>query len=99
MMAIFEPHGFMVLDVENLRLHYAETARHWLERFRAARKRVETLVSAETARAWELYLAGTAAAFRAATMCLYQVVFTRARNNRIPWTRADLYDGGARAAG
>ena len=27
MMAIFEPRGFSVLDVENLRLHYAETLR------------------------------------------------------------------------
>jgi hypothetical protein len=24
-------------------------------------------------------------------MCLYQVVFTRAKNDAIPWTRADLY--------
>jgi cyclopropane-fatty-acyl-phospholipid synthase len=44
-----------------------------------------------TARAFELYLAGTVAAFRCAWMCLYQVVFTRAKNDAIPWTRADLY--------
>ncbi len=94
MMAIFEPRDFAVLDVENLRLHYAETARHWLERFRAARRRIDQLVAPETARAWELYLAGTVAAFRSASMCLYQVLFTRARNDAIPWTRADLYGGG-----
>ena len=29
--AILEPHDFSVLDVENLRLHYAQTLRHWLE--------------------------------------------------------------------
>ena len=27
---LFEPWGFSVLDVENLRLHYAQTLRHWL---------------------------------------------------------------------
>src|SRR5205814_1394803 len=30
---ILEPHDFSVLDVENLRLHYARTAEHWLQRF------------------------------------------------------------------
>ncbi|UCE89138.1 MAG: class I SAM-dependent methyltransferase, partial [Pseudomonadota bacterium] len=32
MMEIFEPFGFAVQDVENLRLHYARTLEHWLER-------------------------------------------------------------------
>src|SRR5690606_18531258 len=29
MMRIFEPFEFSVLDVENIRLHYAKTLRHW----------------------------------------------------------------------
>jgi cyclopropane-fatty-acyl-phospholipid synthase len=91
MMRIFEPRDFAVLDVENLRLHYALTAEHWLERYRANRRLIAEHVPEETARAFELYLAGTVAAFRCATLCLYQVVFTRARNDAIPWTRADLY--------
>lgn len=32
-MDIFEPSDFSVLDVENIRLHYALTLRHWLERY------------------------------------------------------------------
>ncbi len=36
MMQIFEPSGLSVLDVENLRLHYARTLRHWLERYEAS---------------------------------------------------------------
>ena len=36
MMKIFEPWDLSVLDVENLRLHYAKTLRHWLERYEAA---------------------------------------------------------------
>ena len=35
MMEIFEPYAFSVLDLENLRLHYARTLEHWLERFEA----------------------------------------------------------------
>jgi cyclopropane-fatty-acyl-phospholipid synthase len=93
MMGIFEPNGFAVLDLENLRLHYERTALHWLRRFEAARSEIDALVGAERARAWHLYLAGTAASFRASTVQLYQVVFARAASAAIPWTRAHLYTG------
>src|SRR6185437_9847412 len=33
MMQIFEPSNLSVLDIENIRLHYARTLRHWLERY------------------------------------------------------------------
>jgi cyclopropane-fatty-acyl-phospholipid synthase len=92
MMRIFEPQNFAVLDVENLRRHYERTASHWLARYQANRRLIAERVAEETARGFELYLAGTVAAFRCAWMCLYQVVFTRARNDAIPWTRADLYE-------
>jgi cyclopropane-fatty-acyl-phospholipid synthase len=92
MMRIFEPHDFAVLDVENLRRHYERTADAWLARFRANRRLIGERVPEETARGFELYLAGTVAAFRCAWMSLYQVVFTRAKNDAIPWTRADLYE-------
>jgi len=91
MMHIFEPGDFAVLDVENLRRHYELTAEHWLVRYRANRRLIAERVSEATARAFELYLAGTVAAFRTATLSLYQVLFSRARNDQIPWTRADLY--------
>jgi len=91
MMAIFEPHDFAVLDVENLRLHYAVTAEHWLRRFERNRRRVVELVGEERARTWHIYLTGTVATFRVSSMQLFQVVFTRASNDRIPRTRAHLY--------
>ena len=87
MMAIFEPCGFSVLDVENLRLHYAKTLEHWLARFEAATGVVEEMFNAAVARTWRLYLAGSLAAFRSGNMQLFQVVFSRAGNNRIPWIR------------
>src|SRR5262245_28558581 len=91
MMRIVEPNDFAVLDVENLRRHYALTARHWLARYEANARRIEELVGRETARAWHLYLAGTAASFETASLHLYQLVFTRNANDRIPWTRASWY--------
>jgi len=35
MMDILEPQNFSILDIENLRLHYARTLQHWLHRFDA----------------------------------------------------------------
>ena len=91
MMAIFEPSGFSVLDVENLRLHYAETLRHWMTRYLAAWDQVEAMRDKGFARAWHLYLAGSVAAFNAGTMQLFQVLFARAGNNALPASRRHLY--------
>ena len=91
MMAIFEPRGFSVLDVENLRLHYAETLRHWMARYLAALDEVRAMRDAEFARAWHLYLAGSVAAFTSGTMQLFQVLFARGGNNALPASRRDLY--------
>ncbi len=40
MARIFEPWNLSVLDVENLRLHYAQTLRHWLQLYEGATARV-----------------------------------------------------------
>src|SRR5678815_5321679 len=37
---VLEPHAFSVLDVENLRLHYAKTLEHWRHRFNGSAHQV-----------------------------------------------------------
>ncbi len=91
MMAILEPGEFSVQDVENLRLHYARTLRHWLDNFERHADRVEEMMDAAFVRAWRLYLAGSLAAFSSGQLQLFQVLFTPARNNDLPWSRAHLY--------
>ena len=91
MMQVFEPCGFSVLDVENLRLHYAKTLEHWLERFEKAVDRVEAMFDANLVRSWRLYLAGSIAGFTTGSIELFQIVFADAASHAIPWTRADLY--------
>jgi cyclopropane-fatty-acyl-phospholipid synthase len=91
MTQIFEPFGFSVLDVENLRLHYAKTLEHWLRRYEANVERVAHMFDPAFVRAWRLYLAGSLAAFRSGDMQLFQVSFNRSGHNRIPWTRQYLY--------
>jgi cyclopropane-fatty-acyl-phospholipid synthase len=90
-LTIFEPWEFSVLDVENLRLHYAKTCRDWLTRFDCAEKQVRAIFGDEFTRAWRLYLAGSVAAFTTGSLQLFQVAFARSRDNSIPLTREWLY--------
>lgn len=91
MMDIFEPHDFAVLDVENLRLHYARTLHEWLARFERATDRVREMFDERFVRAWRLYLASSAAAFTTGWYQLFQVLFNRRNCNDVPMTRAHLY--------
>ncbi len=94
MLDIFEPYNFSVLDVENIRLHYAKTLKHWLDRFDAVVEKTGLKLSDEFVRTWRLYLISSMAAFKGGLMQLFQVVFARAENNDIPWTRQDIYQQG-----
>jgi cyclopropane-fatty-acyl-phospholipid synthase len=91
MSQIFEPTNLSVLDVENLRLHYAQTLRHWLALFEGASERVREMFDERFVRMWRLYLAGSVAGFTTGTLQLFQVLFAPGESNDIPWTRADIY--------
>ncbi|MEF8793162.1 cyclopropane-fatty-acyl-phospholipid synthase family protein [Thiohalorhabdus sp.] len=94
MTEIFEPMAFSIQDVENLRLHYDRTLQHWLERFGRSEEAVRDRFGDSFLRAWRLYLSGSIAAFRAGTLQLFQLVFTRPTDNDLPLTRDYLYGGG-----
>ena len=91
LMGMFESIPFSVLDVENLRLHYAQTLQHWLGRFREHREQVVAWYGEPFARAWELYLAGSEATFRHGGLQLFQVVFAWPGCNRVQRNRRHLY--------
>jgi cyclopropane-fatty-acyl-phospholipid synthase len=91
MLDLFEPAGLSVLDIENIRLHYAETLRAWLARYEDNVESVRKLFDEAFVRAWRFYLAGSIVAFMRGTLQLFQVVFTRSGLNRIPATRKHIY--------
>jgi cyclopropane-fatty-acyl-phospholipid synthase len=95
---VLAPAGMSVLDVENLRLHYARTLAHWSEKFTAAGETIRRMYSAEFERAWDLYLAGSEAAFATGWMQLFQIVFAPRDSAPPSWTRADPYDPDGAAA-
>ncbi len=97
-MDVLEPHDFSVLDVENLRLHYARTIECWLERYERCFNQVTKSFGPDFARMWRLYLAGSIAGFRTGTLQLFQVVFAGRACKSQPSTRAHLYSGAVRRA-
>ena len=86
---VLEPHGFSVLDVENLRLHYAKTLEHWLQRFESRAAQIGAMFDENFVRAWRLYLTGSQASFTTGYLQLFQVLFARGHNNALPWTRVN----------
>ena len=92
MASLFEPNKFSVLDVENLRLHYARTCADWLENFEAVSEQVAEMYSEEFVRTWRLYLASSSAGFQSGTLQLYQILFAPRGNNDVPWTRQYQYE-------
>jgi cyclopropane-fatty-acyl-phospholipid synthase len=81
-----EKAGLLVTDIEILRLHYAETLRHWRQRFLAHREAVERLYDQRFMRMWEFYLAAAEMAFRAQAMMVVQMQLTK-RQGVVPMTR------------
>jgi cyclopropane-fatty-acyl-phospholipid synthase len=91
---VFEPAGLSVLDVENLRLHYARTAGCWLAAFEKSRDQVARMFDERFVRMWRMYLAGTQAAFLSGDLQLFQVLVAPARSNEVPLTREHIYQAG-----
>ncbi|MGB1547725.1 MAG: class I SAM-dependent methyltransferase, partial [Alphaproteobacteria bacterium] len=86
-----EKTGLWITDIEILRLHYAETLRHWYNRFQANRKRAAAIYDERFCRMWEFYLAGSEAAFRHQGHMVFQMQLAR-RQEAVPLTRDYMTD-------
>ncbi len=98
-LAAIEKVGLWVTDIEVLRLHYAETLRHWRERFNANRESVKQMAGYDErfCRMWEFYLAGCEVAFRYMNQMVFQIQIAR-KQDVVPLTRDYIVDterGGA----
>jgi cyclopropane-fatty-acyl-phospholipid synthase len=87
-LSAIEKVGLWVTDIEILRLHYAETLRHWRQRFLANREQIKQLAGYDDrfCRMWEFYLAGCETAFRFMNQMVFQIQIAR-RQDAVPLTR------------
>ncbi len=89
-----------VQDVESLRLHYARTLWHWVDRLEAHQAQAEALAGRKRYRIWRVYLAGCAHAFEQGWVTIQQVLAFKSKaagTSPLPWTREYMYDDQAAA--
>jgi cyclopropane-fatty-acyl-phospholipid synthase len=82
---LMEESGFELLDVEQLRPHYARTLRHWVDRLERHSADAERLVGAVTYRIWRAYMAGSAVGFETGDLGVVQVLGSKGWEP--PWGR------------
>jgi len=83
--------GFSILDVENLRLHYAKTLEKWAENFEKNIQEIRKLFDETFVRQWRLFLNSTAAGFKYGNLRLFQILVSKGLDNTLPATRAHVY--------
>jgi cyclopropane-fatty-acyl-phospholipid synthase len=69
--------GLATTHVEGLQDDYAETLRHWIERYETRYEDAVRLAGAERARVWRLYLRAARAGFETGWASIYQVLAHR----------------------
>jgi cyclopropane-fatty-acyl-phospholipid synthase len=80
-----------VTDIEILRLHYAETLRHWRRRFEANLAEIRRIYDERFCRMWELFLVGSEIAFRYQGHMVFQIQLAR-QQAAVPLTRDYMFD-------
>ena len=91
MMNILEPNRFSVLDVENLRLHYARTLEHWLQRFELSNLEISEMFDERFLRMWEFYLLISKYSFVNMGNVVFQIQIAKNINN-LPIKRRFEFD-------
>jgi cyclopropane-fatty-acyl-phospholipid synthase len=82
-----------VRDVESLREHYPLTLRRWIANLAANRDAAIAAVGEARERVWRLYMLGSAQAFEAGEIGVYQVLAARAgAPHRLPLERPSYVD-------
>jgi len=89
--AAVEHEDLWITDIEVWRGHYAETIRHWRERFADNRDHARALFDERFCRMWEFYLAASEASFRHMGNAVAQIQLTR-RQDAVPLTRDYITD-------
>jgi len=85
-----EKAGLMVLDVEILRLHYAETLKAWRSRFLARADEAKALYDDRFVCMWDFYLVCSELSFRHGVHNVFQLQLAK-RQDAVPLTRDYLY--------
>ncbi len=84
------PHYFFIMDIENLKYHYALTLDHWSQRYEQNIDEIRKKYGEAFVRMFRMYLRGSSSAFRIGELTLLQIVLTKEVNSSYPLTRKHL---------
>ena len=90
-LAAIEKERLVTTDIEVLRLHYAETLRHWRRRFYANMERVRMLYDERFCRMWDFYLTGCELTFRRGNSMVFQIQLAK-NKQAVPLKRDYITD-------
>lgn len=93
-----ERNGLWITDMEILRLHYAETLKHWRDRFIAQWDKAKALYDERFCRMWEFYLAASEVTFRHWGNMVFQVQLAK-KVDSLPLTRDYMHEAELALAG
>jgi len=88
---VVEGTSLWITDIEVLRLHYAETVRHWRGNFQRHRAEIARLYDERFCRMWEFYLIGSELSFRYDYNMVFQMQMSRGIRS-VPLTRDYMFD-------
>jgi len=88
---IIERTGFVLADLEVLRLHYAKTLHEWHQRFTENWEKAAELYDDRFCRMWELYLTSCEMGFRHDGIVVYQIQLSKTKD-AVPLTRDYISD-------
>lgn len=88
---IIERSGLICTDIEILRIHYAETLRHWREAFEARRAEAAAIYDERFCRMWELYFVICEMGFRYENLMVFQIQLAKSIDT-VPLTRDYMID-------
>ena len=91
MSAAVEKEDLWATDIEVWRLHYAETLKHWHDRFTANIDKVREIYDDRFCRMWRYYLIASELTFRLGRQCVFQVQLSR-KQDAVPLTRDYLHE-------
>jgi cyclopropane-fatty-acyl-phospholipid synthase len=91
MVSMFQAHGFEVRHLESLREHYALTLRRWVDNLVKRFDEAVEEVGEERARAWRLYMSGSAYGFERHHLEIHQILCGKPMSGESGWSlRSDF---------
>lgn len=97
LLCAIEREGLVVTDIEVLRTHYAETLRHWHDRFTRNLDKVRRMYDERFCRMWRFYLISCEMGFRMNGQEVFQIQLAHEMGD-VPTTRDYLYASSSRAS-